>query len=289
MLDITPRDIRRITAFFTMYREGTSCISHPHLYPGRICEGVKIFDTASDYCIYSRGGDDEDKYLILDSVFIPVPSTVPSIPIALAFALGLPWYIRQSDPMESRPVTRACPASHALWDIGALRWLRIGISGDRTSGQINFKAIDYRGGVVVFNGKGHPLFHRNLQHFMTFLDAVANRRSSAPSRKEYEAIFEPFEGFSGLADDSPYKFEELGGEDIFAGEEESGKLLKAAQEKLPLIWETALEDVFKVWRDGIPGKEFEGNSPETTEEESSSEAMVRESSSETAEGDAGSP
>jgi hypothetical protein len=115
MVDITPRDIRRVTAFFTFYREGNPCVQPAYhsfdIYPFLTGRAVIIFDGKDEYNM--EMGVDSDP-VTLQEVQIPVHSPHSSYPISLAFAIGLPWYIRRIAPMGTDADEADCPSPTSM-------------------------------------------------------------------------------------------------------------------------------------------------------------------------------
>ncbi|KAH6650133.1 hypothetical protein F5144DRAFT_636564 [Chaetomium tenue] len=108
--DITPRDVHSITRL--LERCDGFCIDNPKLYLGKTITGLLInnpFDGTTN--VMGMGND-------LHQAVVPLaPLDYPDSPVALAFFLGLSWYIRRCLQ------TRDGPDKSGDWNSGRLRYV----------------------------------------------------------------------------------------------------------------------------------------------------------------------
>ncbi len=96
-MDITQRDIVHVVRFL----EGADsiCVEEPARYPGEVIPGLRINDLKSPYNL------EIGLKAVFDQVNVPLcPDYVLDRPIALAFHLGLRWYVHPPRPFAVRGI-----------------------------------------------------------------------------------------------------------------------------------------------------------------------------------------
>jgi len=250
MVDITPRDIRRVTAFFTFYREGNLCVRqayhHVDIYPFLTGRAVMLSDGKDEYNL--EMGVDSDLVMVQE-VQIPVHSPHSSYPISLAFAIGLPWYIRRIAPMGT---DAECPSPTSMtmekreriqeWNSHSpLRWSRHvtymdpkGPLRDRQQRPFTSKKVLVTGSAVILSGKLHHISVWYLWMFNNYMDACFDR-DIMPSEWGFKGFWE-----ANSTIPSPYDADKgLGSEDAFAPGKEGDDLRNAARENIARVWRAA--------------------------------------------------
>lgn len=244
MADITPRDIRRVTAFFTMYREGNPCVhALSPSYPFKSIRSLMITNVRD---AYNKALGFPQEEIDVQEVWTPLDSPHSSYPISLAFGIGLSWYIRRIDTMETdgnRPSPGPKEGDNYRWlgtfNIRTLtKWIRHITYKDTElpqldgRGQFTSKRVVIHGSAVIFAGKRNFINHWHYWAFYNYMDKCRTERI-VPS----ESGFKSFLAANCAGGVSPYQAEEvLGSEDAFAREEEGEELRKFTHTNLKRAW-----------------------------------------------------
>lgn len=240
MTDITPRDIRRVTAFFTMYRMGNPCVSFFKVYPYQLVMALMISNRQDKYNM--KMGLNTAK-LAMQEIHMPLHSFHSSYAISLAFAIGLPWYIRHVSPMETDAEDPGASYSTKAFNCDtALRWTR-------HTTHMNFKALMkhratsfestrrfFTGSVVIFSGTLQYVSPFYILAFDCYMEECFNG-DIMPSKTGFKSYWE--HNIDGTSP-SPYQAdEEMAGGDVMAPEQAGNLLRNVVRENIAQVWRDA--------------------------------------------------
>ncbi|KAL2257145.1 hypothetical protein VTK26DRAFT_599 [Humicola hyalothermophila] len=223
VLDITPRDIHTVVKLLESY--DCTCIRVPARYIGKIISGLKINDVKMEV---TAAMGIVDKF---EEAMVPLnPSRRPDFVVAMAFLLGLRWYIRPGNFMNSSKMG-------TVWRDGSLRYLGCiattpGVNYDSDGSQsddeasfadydakenavkikackVVFRYGPFFGSVVVMHASGNPIRPEHVLVFNAYLDHVYINKG-VPSKEGFQAYWSEYKISMGKAwssMESPYKWE----------------------------------------------------------------------------------
>ncbi|KAL2022780.1 hypothetical protein VTK56DRAFT_4596 [Thermocarpiscus australiensis] len=208
--DITPRDFHTAARFFKHFE--CNALAQPDRFPGEVISGLKVNDLGDEMNMAMGVA------VPFERVSVPLcPSKCQDHIIAMAFLLGLRWYIRPISALNVGPRMR-------VWRGGHLRYLSLVIDiqnmgmgpeaadgGGQKSPYVDLKYTygSYGLSVVILHGSGHPVDVHHVLAFNAYLDemyvtkGVATRRDFEKSWAEYrQRMAGPVSAVP-----SPYKYE----------------------------------------------------------------------------------
>jgi len=222
--DITPREVHTAVRFFETL--DCPCLKDPKQWPSEVISGIKVSDLRLGLNV-AMGI--QQPY---EPVYVPLqPIKQIDSPIALAFLLGLRWYLR-----DCNYLSREYGAN--MWSDLKLFYLGItavvdqqfyanvkktdhgrqvqGATGDSTFvnpvrpfGRPSFIPGRFIGSMIVLHGSGKPLDIAHLLCFDNYMQDVFSR-AETPSKEGFEGFWEKWRvGANGnlLQLSSPYELE----------------------------------------------------------------------------------
>ncbi|KAL2178839.1 uncharacterized protein P884DRAFT_276704 [Thermothelomyces heterothallicus CBS 202.75] len=213
--DISSRDVHSIVRLIERH-DGT-CIATPELYHGETVSGLRINDPKTE--VSAALG----LRRVFDMTSVPLcPAYASDYTIALAFHLGLRWYIRPGNFLGIKSGT-------TLWSDGNLRYLgfvctisertevaaaaaeatKTTTKTTTTTVETVFNYGPFASSVIVLHGSGRPVDVHHVLAFNAYLDEVYVTKAAA-SRDGFVRFWADFKQRRGgaLASvPSPYKWE----------------------------------------------------------------------------------
>lgn len=201
--DITPREAR--VAVHNWERLTCICVANPELFHEEVTSGLKINDLESAYNIMAGVKLSHEPVHVRLS-----PTTGYDHPIALAFLLGLRWYLQPGNAMTARfrAVMRAKFLKWGIWHDDKLRYLSfVATSADlkviETIAQNKIvkqaKYVDiiclrwpFVASVVLRHGSGKPINWHHVLAFNRYLDSVLEA-GDVPTKEGFEAWWAEYE------------------------------------------------------------------------------------------------
>lgn len=240
MADITPRDIRRVTAFFTMYREGNPCVSFFQVYPSQLVMAVMISDPQDKYNM-EMGLNNPN--VAMREIHMPLRSCHSSYAISLAFVIGLPWYIRHISPMKNDAEGTGVSGSTMAFNCDtALRWIRHTTHMDFTALEIDQSTFFdstrrfFTGSGIIFSGTLQYVSPWYILAFDCYMEECFNG-DIMPSKTGFKDYWE--HNTDGTSP-SPYLAdEEMAGRDVFAPGQAGDFLRNVVRENIAQVWRDA--------------------------------------------------
>ncbi|KAK3906945.1 hypothetical protein C8A05DRAFT_11345 [Staphylotrichum tortipilum] len=236
--DITPRDIGHIVRFFE--DADCICVNEPARYPGEVIPGIRINDLRSAYnaAIGLKTA--------FDQVNVPLrPASKYDLPIAMAFYLGLSWYIRPG----SLAITTG---DREPWRDANLRYLgwvyrvdeeafKNAAGHEQVMCKTIFSRAAFSGSAVVLHGSGKPILLPHLSAFNAYLDTVCAARgvSSAAGFQDFWAQYKQLLGAALEDVPSPYEYEKAEVKDKL-GRYHPDFIADTAAKNIDSIWQKIL-------------------------------------------------
>ncbi|KAH6845358.1 hypothetical protein B0I37DRAFT_447258 [Chaetomium sp. MPI-CAGE-AT-0009] len=204
--DISPRDVHSIARLLELC-EG-SCITIPELYHGQTISGLLINDPLTALNVV-MGVEN-----VLEMTNVPLaPMDQSDNAIALAFLVGLRWYIRPCyvlgvggrttswNDKQLRYVSYTCGLREAA-DEGGQACTGPGY-------ELGFRHASFSSSTIILHGSGNPVEARHLSAFNEYLDEVYREKKSASKHgfRRYWSMYKQIQGAQAASSPSPYKWE----------------------------------------------------------------------------------
>ncbi|KAK4239708.1 hypothetical protein C8A03DRAFT_42707 [Achaetomium macrosporum] len=211
IIDIIPRDLHTFARFFNSNE--CVCVTDVAHYRGEVISGLRINDLKNEL-IVAMGVK-----AMIDSVSVPLCASpgFTDYPIALAFHLGLRWYIRPGMLVGRQ-------GSYTLWGDGNLRYLAYTVHIKETQVAEEKKREEPRatdeheamckygpfaGSVLILHGSGNPVDRYHVLAFNAYYDTTYIKKAT-PSKEGFQKFWAGYKKELGgpvSSVPSPYKWE----------------------------------------------------------------------------------
>ncbi|KAK4043671.1 hypothetical protein C8A01DRAFT_12841 [Parachaetomium inaequale] len=209
--DVTARDVHSLVRLIECC--DSTCVDKPELYYGEIISGLRISDVRTEINV-GMGVKH-----VFDVTNVPIrPVNSSDYVIAMAFHLGLRWYIRPGNFMGLR-------SDVTFWSDGNLRYLgyvcavhevvpdsdQQGSSSAPPPPRLEtvFNFGPFASSVLVLHGSGNPVLVDHVLAFNAYLDEVYVKKGVA-SKDEFKKFWAAYKTAGGgplSSVPSPYKWE----------------------------------------------------------------------------------
>ncbi|KAK4145459.1 uncharacterized protein C8A04DRAFT_10618 [Dichotomopilus funicola] len=264
--DITPRDVHTIARLLEV--SDATCIAEPALYRGdgtthaaarTVIAGLRVNDPVAE--LNSALGVTE----VYDMTRVPMtPAYGPDRPMAMAFHLGLRWYVRPGNFVGDDGGT-------VRWHDGSLRFIAFvcdvvqhqhqpdqddNNNADETTSEkmLSYNTVygygQFEASIILMHGSGEPIDTHHILALNAYLDEAYTISKGAPSVGSSSAPVVSEAGFRrywaryykklrssdpNVSVPSPYEYEKKGVVDVI-GEYEPKAVMGRIRSEFPKVW-----------------------------------------------------